>query len=740
LFADEEKEETSVNMGGDGDVRMDSAEGTVETEGQAGEGKLGGKSILRSPTIGAKTPTIDVGTPQSPAKRAKIDVSKNTTKRFNKSAAATEHPRKYKGVFEFSRQCKHGEDPATATYNSLGEMVFILRKVDERAGIMPLDDKAGLQPIINKQSIPKSHIEMSQYISWDSDSSNFISPIRKDRDRRIQGTFLLACDMEPRELMSKASVDISRLQLRIYWKALQIVETIKSAMFFNVHIDLAPEPIAETLYTKLRQVEVEMITDGKQDALYADEEFPEITLRKSYAKNSWDGMQRAGKNEEYTDEMRQRNEARQVFHLECATTEFERVDAVAQRAQRLGVFEELLGPFAYYYKGLPDRAGLSTKERYKRSIKNHTCYNLSVGKIALNHVMSLDTPVTIEYEPDDDGITRPSETRTACQEFGKIKVGKIRVFQAIFPGESGGYEAVVPIQPKAQAGATKVCRHTAGYFYNLWKMKAWTKTSIEQMMKATFHAYAVADAEECEWDEVLMQITPKKVSDFDRKFGAMEKSGFVNMNAADPPALVQPSAGHVPHTSMLAFNHEEGGSVTTMRSGKGELSTSTRKSKRRKGSASVTNVVVTETDMVEDDEVDDATLGSVSTKSAFDIEGLSEIVGDIEKMEEGSDLSNSDNSEMEFSTYDRRAMRRPTPEPNLADLLAAEAGEDDDEQLRRLEQLAASIKARKEHRDRMSLLPPSDSPPLGDGTGQVSAHATGDATETINTMRAADTG
>ena len=106
-----------------------------------------------------------------------------------------------------------------------------------------------------------------------------------------------------------------------------------------------------------------------------------------------------------------------------------------------------------------------------------------------------------------------------------------------------------------------------------------------------------------------MQITPHKVSDMDRKFGEMEKSGFVNMNAADPPALVQPAAGHVPHTSMLAFNHEDGGSVTTMRSVKGELSTSTRQSKRRKGAASVTHMVVTDSDLVNEEEVDNATVG-----------------------------------------------------------------------------------------------------------------------------------
>lgn len=720
---------------------MEVEDETKEVEGQAGEGRSGGKSILRSPSIGTKTPTKDSSMPQSPAKRAKIDVTKNTTKRYSKTAAATVPPRKFKGVFEFSRQCKHGEDPAAMTYSSLGDMIFILRKVDERAGIMPLDPNSGLVPIINKQTVPKSHIEVSQYISWDSESSNFISPIRKDRDRRIQGTFMLECDMEPRELMSKASVDISRLHLRIYWKTLQIVETVKSAMFFNVHIDLAPEPIVDVLQPRLRQLELEMIAEGAQDSIFEDVAFPPITLRKSYAKNSWDGMQRAGKNEEYTEEMRQRNEARQVFHLECATNAFERINSVAQRAQRVGLFEDLLGPFAYYYQGLPERAGLSTKERYKRSIKNHTCYNLSVGKIAMNHVMSLDTPVEIEYLPDIDGIVRPSETRTARQEFGKIKVGKVRVFQAIFPGESGGYEAVVPILPRVQAGANKVCRHVAGYFYNLWKMKGWSPSTIGKMMTATFHAYAVADAEECKWDEVLMQVTPKKVSEMDKKFCAIEKSGFVDMNAADPPAVVQPAAGHVPHTSMLAFNHEDGGSVTTMRSAKGELSASTRTSKRRKGAASVTNLVITDTDMGDEGEEDDDTTGSLSTKSAFDITGRSEIMGDMEKMDEDSDLSNSDRSEMEFSTYDRRHVRRPTPEPNLEDLLAAEAGDDDDEQLRRLEELKNSIQARKEHRDRMSLLSPSDLPPPGTSEGQedrmIASH---DAADTSDTMRAADPG
>jgi len=98
--------------------------------------------------------------------------------------------------------------------------------------------------------------------------------------------------------------------------------------------------------------------------------------------------------------------------------------------------------------------------------------------------------------------------------------------------------------------------------------------------------------------------------------------------------------------------------------------------------ALVTNVVITKIDIVDNDEADNATtLGSVLTKLAFDIAGQSKIVGGIEKMEEGSDISNSDNSEMEFSAYDWCAMQCPTPEPNLADLLAAEAGKDDDEQL-----------------------------------------------------------
>ena len=159
--------------GGDeveGSSRMEVEDETKEVEGQAGEGRSGGKSILRSPSIGTKTPTKDSSMPQSPAKRAKIDVTKNTTKRYSKTAAATVQPRKFKGVFEFSWQYKHGEDPAAMTYSSLGDMIFILRKVDERAGIMPLDPNSGLVPIINKQTVPKSHIEVSQYISWDSKS------------------------------------------------------------------------------------------------------------------------------------------------------------------------------------------------------------------------------------------------------------------------------------------------------------------------------------------------------------------------------------------------------------------------------------------------------------------------------------------------------------------------------------------------------------------------------------------
>ena len=526
----------------------------------------------------AKTTTSSKADDQNGSERKK-------RKKTTKSAKAVVDPRmerKHTTYWEFTIHCGPCPNTVAAVHDMCAEFLEAMVASDPAFGLHPLGHGAeNLSILSSRAALPPKHKALKKYFYFTGDNKQWNNTIR-DRPRKINGILMMSTHEDPRELVDDLYVDLFSAGFELSYKPCQALHTSTAYLLLCVPNVLDPNSISKALIHALQAEQQKLIDRNEMNASWGKMEFPMINVRMNYPKHAWDnsgsafthngrqGSAGRGTGQFNNSSNSSRNAAKRCAHIEFAAGDMARLHPLIQAWKQSGGCKALFGPHSYIMPTLDEEVGPGMLHRYKQFLQNHVSYNLSIAVIGLRDILELDIPFAISLEPSADGTPRKVAQRvsTVRQELSLVTFSNnVQLFQCIMQNKDGQFEAVIPNVPEAEQKAEQIARYLAAYCMFKWKRSHWTAKCIKTVMKKSFDRVAVMSAEEsCRWDSRQQMVVSKYADDDDTFLDSVRSASWIKMVPlnGDIPT-VQAVPGQLRPSSMMAFDHEDGASIKTMR-------------------------------------------------------------------------------------------------------------------------------------------------------------------------------
>ena len=559
LEEDNEEKDSEEDDGEDDNMEMDGEdEDSVEARTKAAAAKKAERAARKA---------------EKAAKQAAKDAKKKAKKSKTKEARDPAMDRNHTEYCEFNVHCQPCPNTVNEVHTVCTKFFQLMKAADPAFCLHPVGPGAENMSIVSDPaSLPTKHKQLKRYFYFTGDNKQWNNTIR-DRPRKISGVLLMSSHDATKELIDDMYVDLFCSGFELAPKACQALITETGYLLLCVPHVLHADGIAKAVKKALETQQAKMIKTKKINASWSLVDFPTINIRMNYPKHAWDNNSnnnfvKKSYNKGGNDSNGARNAAKRCAHIEFAVGDGPRLHELIQAWKYDGGCKELFGPHAYVMETLEEDAGPGKLRRYKQFLQNHVSYGLSVAVISLNDIVDLDDEFKIDFTPDSKGNAKAPVRTTVRQELASIMIQKnVQLFQCVMQNKDGVFEAVIPNIPEAEQHAEQIARHLPAYMMFLWQRKRWTVKSVRMVMRRAFDRAAVSSAEEnCKWDSRQQMVVTKYVDDEDCFLDSVRQASWIRkvpLNGEEVAVSAVP--GQLRPTSMMAFNHEEGGSITTMK-------------------------------------------------------------------------------------------------------------------------------------------------------------------------------
>ena len=321
---------------------------------------------------------------------------KSNKKRKDKEEEEEEEDREYSTIFRVLVRVTQCEDVDVMITQILAEGLKILQARDKLAWYYnPVTGKIAR----NLKELPTDFMEIrDEWMKWDQVLKDIKPTIRAGKTRRLQGSITVLSNVEPKELLRKATLAMAKnlpggtgQSISFSYKENQVLRTSRNLMLMGVPNNVDREGLAVILRKMVNKARGEMViknpTKYPKEKYLSGEGLPSFVLVREFAQNApW--------------EERDENEdlpgwAKMIIHVEVAEKMEYLLRDCLQYLVKTGELNLHFGEFAWLVVNPGGDATLAEKQALGLDIEQHTAVMLCVGKVHLQGVRDENTPAIL---------------------------------------------------------------------------------------------------------------------------------------------------------------------------------------------------------------------------------------------------------------------------------------------------------------------------------------------------------
>jgi hypothetical protein len=273
---------------------------------------------------------------------------------------------------------RDGTFPMDRQFEGISTILSAAQDADSTFRFVPLDDKK-FPPIKSKDELPDNdmsgQIRITNYVKVMDQKGLTVEQDPKKKQKDIWATARVKCDKRTTaDICQILNPPLSSAGLRMMVKSVQSVYTRSDVAMMSVHEALDPRGIVEVLTDILQKMERGMIKKGLNKR-FEGLPFPKIVTK---SKNPWEPPSSTAPRYNL---QRKYTHLKNAWHIEAATSDWERLFPIFVQARTTGVFTRLLGVEVDYIPiGVrTGRMGANKVNGFMRNVRSNMTHNITCG-------------------------------------------------------------------------------------------------------------------------------------------------------------------------------------------------------------------------------------------------------------------------------------------------------------------------------------------------------------------------
>ncbi len=338
----------------------------------------------------------------------------------------------------------------------------------------------------------------------------------------IYFTLAIACDIDPKEIISGISVEWMRAGgIGLYRKEIQAFNTFSPFVIFYLYNNTS----IQTVTAEFKRIMEEAIKMLEEEGTIDEQErmicVPEFAFRKFLPKLP------GAEPEEYAGLKPRQAAARKAWHLEMELHHFHQFARLIEICKEVRLFESFWGGHVMISEVVNYESPPGDIKRVLKTAKKHTCFQVSMTGVQLYGIIDLDMEVACvrTAERDEDGGTLT--LRAVLLRHFRTRDDGSPLFAEVHQKQSGGVvEAVVPNTKEAESMVGSLNRQVAAFIKHYLLYRGLPRDFVTRLIVASCCPTLVGEINTVRWDEENLELITTEDAEEEERLSAFEKADW----------------------------------------------------------------------------------------------------------------------------------------------------------------------------------------------------------------------
>ena len=426
------------------------------------------------------------------------------------------------------------EDKIKEFTDLIGALLSNGKMVDQHFAIVPVTIGAGRRDLREVKDIPANMTMLGGYVKISDKSLRAFErkstprpkdgkSVRKDTylNDMIYFTLAIACDTEPREIISGISVEWMRAGgVGLYRKEIQAFNTMSPFVIFYLYNNTSVQTVMAE-FRRMMEEAIKLLEEADGTDPLEMQGVPNFAFRKSFPKLP------GAEPEEFAGLKPRQAAARKAWHVEMEVQHVHQFARLIETCKEVRLFDLIWGGHVMISEVVDYDSPPGDVKRVLKAAKKHTCFQVSMTGVQLYGITDLDTEVACVQTGEGDEEGGNLSLRAVLLRHLRTRDGSSPLFAEVHQKQSGGVvEAVVPNTQEAESMVGSLNRHMPAFLKHYLLYRGLPEDFVTRLIVASCCPTLVSEINTVRWDEKHLDLITTEDAEEEARLSAFEKSDW----------------------------------------------------------------------------------------------------------------------------------------------------------------------------------------------------------------------